>query len=652
MNDKIHILRQSVKVITQALTDSDILVTQEGLQAYVENDPRTKKPVRVNLPYLPDNASDELVGAVQGFLDHEVAHVLFTDFTVGAPNQETKNLINMLEDARVEKAMGKKYRGSASNLEETGEFFLDQIITPQLNKLVDSGAGDDQIAATLLVPMLRALSGQEQYQYYLKDKMPMIQDIYDKLKPLAPQFEALSSTKEVAKMASKVYKLLNEIDEDEDPDHDENSEDESESGDDEGEDSGEGKGDGTGLAGSEKGEGEEEGEGEGGAAGEGEGADDDDEDGEGKGSSEGDESDEDGEDGKSKDSKWKPGDDKDSLRKKGQTGAILDSLKNELNGFSESVSTKIADDSAKAIKSSAYNVFTNEGDVVEKLPVPTKAYKDEMFTNLEKKTQAMVAPMQKDLERAIVARSQSVWEAGLRKGRLNNSSLARLASTGDDRVFRKKQESTTKDVAVSLVIDASGSMSGSKIHTAAAAAYALSAVLDRLKINHEVICFTTHTESKGWSERRSKIIEAEKKYKVKYSRQENLYMPIIKDFEERISTETKRRFGWLPNSGMLANNVDGECVEIAARRLMGRKEKGKIMMVLSDGNPSASGDYHALEVHLKRVVRDIEKTAINIIGIGIQSTAVSEFYSKNIVINDVQELPSLVISRLKSLLLS
>ena len=264
MNEKIHILRQSVKVITQALTESDILVTQEGLQAYVENDPRTKKPVRVNLPYLPDNASDELVGAVQGFLDHEVAHVLFTDFTVGAPNQEMKNLINMLEDARVEKAMAKKYRGSGSNLEETGEFYLDQIITPQLNKLIDAGAGEDEIAATLLVPMLRALSGQEQYQHYLKDKMPMIQDLYDKLEPLAPQFESLSSTKEVAKMASKVYKILNEVNEDdEDPDHDENSEDESESG---GEDSGEGKGKGKGggLAGSDKDEGE--GKGEGGAA--------------------------------------------------------------------------------------------------------------------------------------------------------------------------------------------------------------------------------------------------------------------------------------------------------------------------------------------------------------------------------------------------
>ncbi|MFH4376904.1 cobalamin biosynthesis protein CobT, partial [Acinetobacter baumannii] len=103
--------------------------------------------------------------------------------------------------------------------------------------------------------------------------------------------------------------------------------------------------------------------------------------------------------------------------------------------------------------------------------------------------------------RAIQARSKSVWENGLKQGKLNSSSLARLASTGDCRIFRKRVESKTKDVAVSLVVDMSGSMCGSKIHTAAAASYALSNVLDRLKIPHEVICFTTHTDSATYHKR-------------------------------------------------------------------------------------------------------------------------------------------------------
>ncbi|MFX6285198.1 cobalamin biosynthesis protein CobT, partial [Acinetobacter baumannii] len=84
---------------------------------------------------------------------------------------------------------------------------------------------------------------------------------------------------------------------------------------------------------------------------------------------------------------------------------------------------------------------------------------------------------------------------------------------------------------------------------------ALSNVLDRLKIPHEVICFTTHTDSATYHKRLKQIREAEKKYGVSYSRYENLYMPVIKGYNERINTETKRRFGWLPHSGLMASNI-------------------------------------------------------------------------------------------------
>jgi cobaltochelatase CobT len=56
-----------------------VKVTQQGTSAFVQFDTKTNAPMRVNLPYLPDDATDELLNAVQGFLDHEVAHILFTD---------------------------------------------------------------------------------------------------------------------------------------------------------------------------------------------------------------------------------------------------------------------------------------------------------------------------------------------------------------------------------------------------------------------------------------------------------------------------------------------------------------------------------------------------------------------------------------------
>jgi cobalamin biosynthesis protein CobT len=213
-------------------------------------------------------------------------------------------------------------------------------------------------------------------------------------------------------------------------------------------------------------------------------------------------------------------------------------------------------------------------------------------------------------------------------------------------VFRKRHETTSKDVAVSLVIDCSGSMSGSKIHTATQAAYALSSVLERIGISHEVVAFTTGQPAASYGE-----LEAEaKKIGRGFTRIEALYMPILKGFNERLKTEVKERFGWLPNSRVLRNNIDGECVEIAARRLMARRESGKVMIVLSDGAPACQGDMQALQRHLKQVVKNIEKAGVKTVGIGIESSEVTKFYPKNIVLHNVSELPDRVIKELRHLL--
>lgn len=633
MNDRIAILRKAITVITQTLSSTNVEVTQAGLEAWVRSD-STGKPVQVNLPYLPDNADDELINAVQGFLDHEVAHILFTDFkaSMSLRDKGLHSLFNILEDARIEKQMANTYRGCGMNLSNTSEFFLSNMIDPEVEKAIEKGATQEEMVGLLATPLLRSMSGQSIHTEYMSDKMVHIQDFYDKIADLQPEIEALSSTKDAIKMAKTIMKRIKE--EPPEPEDDEDDEEESESG--SGEDESEGKGKGKGEGSDDEGEGSESGESE-------------------------DESDEGGEDkpdagkGKGEDKKPKEkekGEGKKPKRDpKGDVSnidavAALEAIdKNAANDFDSSLSRKMGEQAAMAAKGSSYLVYSTDGDRVEPLRVGS-GFRPEMLTAMTDKADSMVGPMAKDLERAMIARSKAVWENGLRRGRLNSSALSRLR-TGDDRVFRQRHESTTNDVAVSLVVDASGSMSGSKIHTAATAAYALSSVLDRLKIPNEVICFTT-----GSSPDMSKARELEKKYKVSYSRYETLYMPIIKGYQERIAVDTKKRFAWLPNAGFLANNVDGECIEIAYRRLMTRKEKGKIMIVLSDGCPCAAGDSSKLMRHLKDTVKTIEKSTTKIIGIGIQSSEVRHFYSKNIVVNQVEDLPKGVINELRTMLLA
>ncbi len=257
----------------------------------------------------------------------------------------------------------------------------------------------------------------------------------------------------------------------------------------------------------------------------------------------------------------------------------------------------------------------------------------------------MVAPLQKDLERAIAARYASTWSAGHRSGRLHSSALARLTTFNDDRAFRRKHVNNSKDVAVSLLVDCSGSMNGAKIRTAAYAAYGLSSVLDRMNINHEVLGFTT---LKGMP---PECRTEEKRLDVRYARQRSLYIPVLKSFGERLATENKKRFAALPEVYWLSENVDGESVQIAATRLMQRRESRKILIVLSDGQPACPGDFAALQRHLKKVVKDVERQGVDVLGLGIMSEAPKHYYSKYTLLNNLAELPTTVIGEIKRLLM-
>lgn len=614
MNNDVYLLREAVVTITQMLAGQGLEVTQRGVTASVKTD-RDGKPVSINLPYIPDNATPELCAAIQGFLDQEVASILFTDFKAMKKvegNKALHGMARLIESARLDKAMSAKFRGSASNLATTSKFFLDKYTTPKLTEAT-IGKNDAEAIALLMHPLLRSMAGMHVERHYMSDKMGIVEEVYNKIKKLQPRFESCSSTEEAINLAREVRKALDQ-DDDED---------------------GDGGGSGAPKAMPMPG---------GGKGGKG-----------GKGSDEGDGSDEDGEEGDgdggegpsnvAEDGTWEGSEDQEI--KSQDAAMILAAIdKEQANSFDKGMANLITGDTVETAKHADYLVFTKDNDVIENLVVG-KDYRASMFVDdIQKPVEHMVGPLQKDLERAISARSLSVWENGRRSGRLHSGNLMRLA-VGDDRVFRKKHESTSKDVAVSLVIDCSGSMSGGKIHLAAQAAYALSAVLERLRISHEVIGFTTGSSAGDYGEARAEAAKIGRSF----TRDEALYMPVVKGYSERLSTETQKRFGWLPNSRILRNNIDGECVEIAARRLMARKESGKVMIVLSDGYPAGSGDAGKLNIHLQEVVKKTMKNGVDVIGIGIMSDSVRKFYPKAVVINEVDELPTTVIKELRHLLI-
>ncbi|UIN38324.1 cobaltochelatase CobT-related protein [Methylobacterium oryzae] len=802
MNDEVRILREVVVKVTQLLAGMGLKVTQRGTKAFVGTNRATHKPEVVNIPYLPDNATKELILAIQGFIDHEVAHILETDFSVHAAIDKVQKdfpflraVWNTLEDTFIERQMARRFAGSGYNLEQLHKFFLSDITTPVYTAALAKGDVDTAFSA-LFVPAFRAYSGQRLFQDFIAagqfDAHPELGPKFKRLAPFIGEVAKLKSTWECFELAKRVSEALKapppppapkmpapppppppsedeeqpeeqenepqgenggegETPEDEgkgpaeepkdeqpeeeqsdagkpgeseDADEDEAGEEEQDAdaaGDAAGGDeapeteddepgegaSGEGEpddqddtgepGDGASDDGDDAAEGEEpaseddaagspeeagdnqegdrgeeEGEvGASGASGEHDDADDhgDDEPGEaaesdgaeGDGSDEADGEAQDGEGGAAGGAE--PGEEDDA----GDQGPVEqhdEDAEGEGNDdpnaggpvllvggavdYDDAIAAKIGEEARDMTASAAYRIYTKDFDVIEPFPTDMANYQDAWLTALDDRTRQSVGVMQKEIQRMMAARSQSVKVPGFRSGRLHTAGLHRLAA-GDDRVFRRLHVNESKDVAVGLLIDNSGSMEGIKVQTAMEAGYALSTTLERVGIQHEVMGFTTKWHP--WGKEIQEAREAATASGIPYTRYEPIYMPVYKGFDERLTSEIKRRFAAAPHQDFMGSNVDGESLEYAAYRLLRRKETRKVLLVLSDGNPVADGDVPALRRHLKDTVKAVEARGIETVGIGILTDAPRHYFPKFALLNNAADLPKCVMGELKRILL-
>lgn len=90
------------------------------------------------------------------------------------------SMLNILEDARIEKAMQERFQGSAENLARNGSFFLDKVTTPRLAETTKAG-DTDTIQGVLMVPLIRAAAGQQVFKDFMADKMTIMQPVYETL---------------------------------------------------------------------------------------------------------------------------------------------------------------------------------------------------------------------------------------------------------------------------------------------------------------------------------------------------------------------------------------------------------------------------------------------------------------------------------------
>ena len=116
----------------------------------------------------------------------------------------------------------------------------------------------------------------------------------------------------------------------------------------------------------------------------------------------------------------------------------------------------------------------------------------------------------------------------------------------------------------------------------------------------------------------------------------------------------RQNLGLMMREGLLKENIDGEALEWAYRRLMARTEQRRILMVISDGAPVDDSTLSVnpsnyLERHLREVIGMIERRgAVELLAIGIGHD-VTRYYAKAVTITDAEQLAGAVTEHLASL---
>nr|WP_244220077.1 cobalamin biosynthesis protein CobT [Paraburkholderia terricola] len=267
------------------------------------------------------------------------------------------------------------------------------------------------------------------------------------------------------------------------------------------------------------------------------------------------------------------------------------------------------------------------------------------WRELRAQARADTAPLKEKLERALSADERTRWRREQERGEIDRTSLARLATSPGYRTpFRTQRAAKGRDVAVSVLIDRSGSMAGRKIELARLCATALCDALTQLSFDCEVLGYCS-------------LESAPMKQLYERQRAAGADLRRYNRFVERLDLKVYKRFGAADLSGIARidcghENPDGEALAWAATRLADHPAERRILMVFSDGYPSTGdGDPQVLRSDLRERVAAIGKRGIELVGIGVLTDAVEDFYPHNVVVSRLAELPSTVFSVLSAMLL-
>jgi nitric oxide reductase activation protein len=268
---------------------------------------------------------------------------------------------------------------------------------------------------------------------------------------------------------------------------------------------------------------------------------------------------------------------------------------------------------------------------------PTKQSTEEL--EKYKTIRNRIQPTQRSLQQSIkktIEQKLIAPRSDLHLGRLGKK-LLKVITEENPRLFYKKDSPSTKlDVAFSLLVDCSASMYD-KMDETKEGIVLFHETLRSLQISHAVTGF--------WED----AFDADEK------EQPNFLFDVI-----------PYELSLLPNNGANIiqmqpeeDNRDGFAIRRAAQDILNRSEKHKILLVFTDGEPSAFDytDNGIVDTH--EAVMDVRKLGIEVIGVFLSNEETQEkeketmrniYGRQSLVIPTVEEIPAYITPLLKKLL--
>jgi cobaltochelatase CobT len=301
-----------------------------------------------------------------------------------------------------------------------------------------------------------------------------------------------------------------------------------------------------------------------------------------------------------------------------------------------------------------YRVWSTKFDeeiAAEDLADPVEL--DRLRTYLDQQLEPLrgaVGRLANRLQRRLQAQQNRSWDFDLEEGTLDAGRLARVVANPTTPLsFKQERDTDFRDTVVTLLLDNSGSMRGRPISIAAISADVLARTLERCQVKVEILGFTTRAWKGGQS--RETWLAAQR---PPVPGRLNDLRHIVYKPADAPWRRARPNLGLMMKEGLLKENIDGEALEWAHRRLAGRPEARKVLMVISDGAPVDDSTLSVnpanyLERHLRDVIAMIERRRlVELIAIGIGHD-VTRYYNRAVTITDVEQLAGAMTEQLASL---